>query len=112
MSSPLPGDACTYWQRVEIREINEHGFGFTPTLSEEECEERHLAEEAADAKDPPCGHCTACVASDVEDDGFSHAMSLDLCLVCRQPAHASETDELGRCASCAAKAGQPHAEIS
>lgn len=27
-------------------------------------------------------------------------MKLDLCSTCQQPAHASETDELGRCETC------------
>jgi len=34
------------------------------------------------------------------------------CPGCFAPAHAGETDDLGRCASCAAAAGEPHAEVA
>ena len=111
--SALPAGACTFWQRAELREIDAHGFGYRPTLSDDECAAAAEREETEDEKDPACGTCACCIESAAElvaDPDFSAAMSLDLCSVCRKPTHASESDELGRCETCAAKAGQPHAK--
>lgn len=36
-------------------------------------------------------------------------LGITLCPDCDEPTHASESDDTGRCAACAAAAGEPHA---
>lgn len=64
---PLPDDACSFWHRAQMREIDMHGFGFTPSFSEAQAEAIHDAEEREDEKDPPCGLCVCCLEAVAED---------------------------------------------
>jgi hypothetical protein len=47
---------CTYQLRQEMRLADDHGFGFTPPMSEKQFEAR----EEEDRNDPPCGQCPTC----------------------------------------------------
>lgn len=49
-------NVCTYWERQEFRDIDDHGFGFTPELTRAETQARAVE----DVDDPPCGDCAAC----------------------------------------------------
>lgn len=51
--------------------------------------------------------CAACAAEDRALDD----LAVSRCSDCGEPAHASETDDSDRCATCAAAAGEPHAEV-
>ena len=63
-----------------------------------------------------CPDCTADRAERAAEDEMyraadrAHTASadVDLCPGCHAPTHASESDDEGRCATCAAAAGEPH----
>jgi hypothetical protein len=38
-------------------------------------------------------------------------LGITTCPDCDEPTHATESDDTGRCATCAAAAGEPHAEV-
>jgi hypothetical protein len=38
-------------------------------------------------------------------------LGITVCPDCDEPTHATESDDTGRCATCAAAAGEPHAEV-
>ncbi len=79
--SELPADACSYWQRAQMRDIDETGFGCSPfdLMTEKQVDLYIADQDAADEKDPPCGTCTCCVcdAEAHEQDVIDRANAFD-----------------------------------
>jgi hypothetical protein len=56
---------CSFWDRQEYRDADDHGFGANPfsIMKPADAEAAFLAREVEDEQDPPCGKCDACIES-------------------------------------------------
>ena len=63
-------EMCSYWQRQQFREATDSGFGAHPYsfMKPAQIEKAEQVREQEDERDPPCGVCVACTASDDDDN--------------------------------------------
>lgn len=71
-TSKLAEDACSYYQRQQLRDADQNrknAFGASPYdfMSKDQAEARQQVQDEHDRKDPPCGQCSVCKEAAAED---------------------------------------------